>query len=116
MDIIMLKKAKELASDSWFTLEEETDTRLTFATREHGNVCEEEPGSEDIEEAKRIRALIISQLPQLEVTIDVCDEWVSVNVAVSNYINCHKCGTQTYRENAIAGLCVSCSNKHNSHY
>lgn len=70
--------------NSYFEVEdEEEDVNLLFATRENGNVGEEEIGEEDYTEAQRIEQYIVEKYPLCTVEVETVDEWVHINVTVN---------------------------------
>lgn len=68
---------------SWFVWEDENDM---FATRQHGNVLEEEYSDIDYEEGLRVKKLLLEKFPEtvFNVDIDVVDEWVLININSEN--------------------------------
>jgi len=61
----------------------ETDgNTLTFSTREHGNVGEEEPGEEDIRAAHRVAGDIRHQYDVKNIEVSSVDEWVYLEFEV----------------------------------
>ena len=75
----MVDEIKKLIGPTWFDVENDDDDSVSLSTREHGDVGEEEPGQEDIDEARRIlRAVNASS--EFKATADVCDEWVSIEI------------------------------------
>ncbi len=57
---------------------------LSFETRDNGNVGEEEYGEEDYTAAENIQKLLNNTFDNINIDIDVCDEWVILNVEVKN--------------------------------
>ena len=55
---------------------------LTFSTREHGNVGEEEPGEEDIKAAHRVAGDIRHQYDVKNIEVSSVDEWVYLEFEV----------------------------------
>ena len=55
---------------------------LTFSTREHGNVGEEEPGEEDIKAAYRVAGDIRHQYDVKNIEVSSVDEWVYLEFEV----------------------------------
>lgn len=49
----MKDQITEIVGRTWFSFEEDRETYF-LRSREYGDVCEEEPGKQDIEEAKRL--------------------------------------------------------------
>lgn len=69
---------------TWF--EEEalgfTPPTLFLTTRRHGNVGDEEPGQEDLVEARRLKAALTRAFPGVKVVIHTVDEWVNLDVVL----------------------------------
>lgn len=66
---------------TWFDIDSEPDDEvILLATRENGNVGDEVPGKEDLDEANRIKKLIQTKFPELEVEIEIVDEWVHIEI------------------------------------
>lgn len=66
--------------DSWFDQDDTSKEWVHFSTRDNGDVANEIAGKADIIEAKRLRALILSKFPSLNVRIEVIDEFVEITV------------------------------------
>lgn len=68
--------------NSNFDLENESDNFLSFGTREHGNVYDEEAGEEDIMAAYKIKKYIINifNIDSNKIEVEVVDEWVMLNI------------------------------------
>ena len=59
------------------------DFRLSFATRENGDVCEEEYSDIDYRDAVRVKkALINTFKDKINVDIETCDEWVLLSITL----------------------------------
>jgi len=71
-----------IKENSYFTDETEDD-EITFVTRENGDVGNETPGAKDIQEAKRLKELIIKKFPDSKVNIENVDEWIYLYVDLS---------------------------------
>lgn len=71
-----------IKENSYFTDETEGD-EITFVTRENGDVGNETPGAKDIQEAKRLKELIIKKFPDSKVNIENVDEWIYLYVDLS---------------------------------
>jgi len=69
---------------TYFDLDESTPTTLMYSTREHGDVGDERPGSEDIAEARGLRKELIEEFGagSIRVGIEPVDEWVHLTVTV----------------------------------
>lgn len=63
---------------SWFDLEEIDDSGVHFTTRLNGNVATGRRGDRDLQEAFRIQEQIEEAFPNVEVDVEVCDEWVNL--------------------------------------
>lgn len=70
------------AQNTWFELEDATENRIAYTTRENGNMGNDTAGSADIVEAKRLKKIIDAQFEQAETTIDTMDEWVNLTVKI----------------------------------
>jgi hypothetical protein len=72
---------KLVKQESWFSLDDDDDDYLLFATRDHGDVGDEEPGIEDIREGQRVGRLIRDRFwDVVEVELEIVDEWVHLNI------------------------------------
>ena len=67
---------------SSFVHDETNGNTLTFSTREHGNVEEEEPGEEDIRAAHRVAGDIRHQYDVKNIEVSSVDEWVHLEFEV----------------------------------
>ena len=77
----VMKRAKDfIGANSWFSFDGDDDGTMSFSTREHGNVCDEEPGEADIAEARRLIKLVRDKFPSLKLSGEVVDEWVCIYV------------------------------------
>lgn len=65
---------------TWFEFDDESQTSISFATRDNGDVGNERPGRPDLDEAKRIIKELKDKYPALGVNGDTADEWVYVKV------------------------------------
>ena len=61
---------------SWFTHNNTEDNRLSFSTRENGNVGDETPGKEDFKKAHELAIDIKKSFDIVNVEISSVDEWV----------------------------------------
>lgn len=70
--------------ESWFELDEKEPNWASFTTREHGNVGEEQAGSEDIRMANKIRKVLLDKYGSnnIKVELEVVDEWVDMSVSI----------------------------------
>ena len=67
---------------SSFVHDETNGNTLSFSTREHGNVGEEEPGEEDIKAAHRVAGDIRHQYDVKNIEVSSVDEWVYLEFEV----------------------------------
>lgn len=65
---------------SWMDLEDDQSDYLSWATRRHGNVGDDEPGSQDIAHARTLAKKIKARFPGLTVEQDEVDEWTTLSV------------------------------------
>ena len=79
MSLPTIQEIKKIIGGTWFDFEGD-ETIISLDTRDHGDVGGEEPGSKDIIEANRIIKLLRTQFPNLSISGDTCDEWVSVEI------------------------------------
>jgi hypothetical protein len=79
MSLPTIQEIKKIIGDTWFEFEGD-ETVISLDTRDHGDIGGEEPGSADITEAKRIIRLLRGEFPNLSISGDTCDEWVSVEI------------------------------------
>jgi hypothetical protein len=64
-----------------FRLDEETPRHLGLSTRDHGSVGDEEPGEQDIRNARSLRDVIKERFPDgFRYEIDTVDEWTWLNI------------------------------------
>ena len=81
----MIETVKDfMENKSYFDLEDEDESSLSYATRDNGDVGEEEYGMEDYTHARKIKKALILQFGnhKVSVSIDTCDEWVYVQITV----------------------------------
>lgn len=69
-----------VSKNSWFQFEEETETELHFATREHGDVGLEDAHPKDIDAAREICKRLHHLHSNIKATYETCDEWVNITV------------------------------------
>lgn len=70
----------KIHNTSWFRYEEDvSDTEMSFATRDNGNVGDETPGREDQREAWFLKRKFEQEYP-VEIEVEEVDEWVMLNV------------------------------------
>lgn len=67
---------------SGFNHDETYGNTLTFSTREHGDVGEEEPGEQDIKMAHQIAGDIRHQYDVKNIEVSSVDEWVYLEFEV----------------------------------
>lgn len=79
-----VKSVKKAIGRTWFDVEEESSNSLLLTTRENGDVGYEEPGSEDIREAKRIKKELMNEFgsKNVSVSMEAVDEWVHIDVRI----------------------------------
>jgi hypothetical protein len=77
----MKDQITEIVGRTWFSFGEDRETYF-LRSREYGDVCEEEPGKQDIEEANRLIGLL--RKAGHKVSGDVVDEWVEVIIRKQN--------------------------------
>lgn len=77
-----LQNLKEIISDSWFQLDDHSESHCLFATRKNGCTYNERASAKDITEAEKLKVKILSQIDDVEVDVDVVDEWVHLNVSM----------------------------------
>lgn len=68
-------------SKTYMDVESETN-KLDFflSTRENGDVGNETPSLEDLDEAQRVQEIIKSKFPELKITISTTDEWTNLRI------------------------------------
>ena len=78
------EKIQDVIGRTWFDLEETGPDSLMYATRDNGDVGDEEVGREDISEAVRIRKDLLKTFgsKNLEVSIEPVDEWVYLSIRI----------------------------------
>lgn len=67
------------------TPDEKRERTLSYATRDHGNVGDEEPGEEDIRMMKELKRHLKEKfgMNSLIITLDTADEWVSMDIEIA---------------------------------
>jgi hypothetical protein len=83
MKLPTLEEIKKTIGQTWFTEDGCDSSLISLSTRDHGDVGNEEPGSRDISEAKRIIKILREAYPHLFIDGDTCDEWVSVEIRLT---------------------------------
>jgi hypothetical protein len=64
----------------WFEFDDENENYFSITTREHGDIGDERPGSEDIQKAREIaRKFLAKYGKKYSVEVDTTDEWVNVD-------------------------------------
>jgi hypothetical protein len=66
-----------------FTLDAEEEHGYTYSTRGHGDICEETPGREDIEAARKAVRHLRSKFPDCHVDMEAVDEWVIIDITTN---------------------------------
>jgi hypothetical protein len=66
---------------TWFEIEDQSSTRISLVTRQHGDVSDDRPGREDIREASRLVKELRKRFSKIaKITADSVDEWVMVDI------------------------------------
>lgn len=71
------------ATKTYLDIENEGDMNNIFlSTREHGNVGDETPGSEDIKEVQRVQKILQKKFAKddIKITASTTDEWVNLDI------------------------------------
>lgn len=71
---------KIIKDNSYFELLQEDDDGLRFGSRLNGNIANETYGIKDVQEAKKIKTLILDKFPFLKVSIEDIDEWIDIYI------------------------------------
>ena len=71
-----------LKQRTWFEFDDEGDDYILLATRENGDVGNEQPGQADWREGQRLAKLIKQNFKKVKVNLDYTDEWVNLEVRV----------------------------------
>lgn len=66
--------------DTTVSIADERDDFISFSTRENGDVGNESPGKEDIIDVKRLKSALSKQFNNIDMEIEIVDEWVHLNV------------------------------------
>lgn len=77
----MNPKAVEDIADRMLRGWDREGNQLEWSTREHGDVGNEEPGEEDIRQAKEFGRAVMKEVPGASVQMEVVDEFVHVSVS-----------------------------------
>ena len=72
-------EVKAAIGNTWFDAQDDNG-KIMLDTRDHGNLGEETPGKKDIEEGRRITKALKAAYPQHEVSFEIVDEWVIVDI------------------------------------
>ena len=80
-----LKKIKKWMDRScnsfYFEIDDENETNINYISRQHGNVGDEEPGQEDIDNAYTIKRNLMEMFNgEITIEIETVDEWVDINI------------------------------------
>jgi hypothetical protein len=81
----LLKISNIINKESYFSNDGDLESKkmlMTYATRKHGNVGDEEHSQKDVEEAQRVYELIKPLLKKLKLVfeLEVVDEWVTFSI------------------------------------
>lgn len=79
----LIKSVEQAIVESKTYMDVESKTnRLDFflSTRDNGDVGDETPGLEDLNEAQRVQKIIQSKFPELKITISTTDEWTNLRI------------------------------------
>ena len=68
-------------NNSYFQVDDEEC--LSFTTRKHGNIAEEEYSNIDYLEAIKICQKVKNEFEDIEYDIDTCDEWVNIYISIT---------------------------------
>jgi hypothetical protein len=80
MSLPTISQINKTIGSTWFDEDCVCSDLISISTRDHGDVGGECPGDKDIIEARRIIKILKEAYPNLYVTGDTCDEWVSVEI------------------------------------
>ena len=73
---------RDLIKDTDFTVQQEEYDMMILATRENGNVGDEEFGQKDYEAAQKLEAVLYSKYRGLlSTSVDVVGEWVNIEIS-----------------------------------
>jgi len=79
----LIKSVEQAIVESKTYMDVESKTnKLDFflSTRENGDVGNETPSLEDLNEAQRVQDIIKSKFPELKITISTTDEWTNLHI------------------------------------
>ena len=68
-------------SNSYFQVDDEE--YLSFTTRRHDNIAEEQYSNIDYLEAIKICQKVKREFEDIEYDIDTCDEWVNIYISIT---------------------------------
>ena len=68
-------------NNSYFQVDDEE--YLSFTTRKHGNIAEEQHSNIDYLEAIKICQKVKKEFEDIEYDIDTCDEWVNIYISIT---------------------------------
>ena len=66
-----------------WNVDDSDDQSILISTREHGNTYAEEPGQEDIDEAKKIIKDLKNKFNDIKIVPEIVDEYVTLNIIAS---------------------------------
>ena len=69
-----------IAKHSYLDADDIEGNTLSFATRDNGNVGEEEYGEEDYTHAITLKSKLLNEFKNITVEIDTIDEWVILTI------------------------------------
>lgn len=69
-------------NNSYFQVDDEE--HLSFTTRKHGNIAEEQHSDIDYLEAIKICQKVKKEFEHIEYDIDTCDEWVNIYISITD--------------------------------
>lgn len=75
-----LAEITKAVGGTWFDDDGSDSSLVSISSRNYGDVGGERAGQPDITEAKRIIKILKEAYPDLDITGDTCDEWVSVEI------------------------------------
>jgi chromosome condensin MukBEF ATPase and DNA-binding subunit MukB len=79
----LIKSVEQAIVESKTYMDVESKTNkldLFLSTRENGDVGNETPSLEDLNEAQRVQKIIQSKFPELKITISTTDEWTNLHI------------------------------------
>jgi hypothetical protein len=67
---------------SYFDDESDEYETIEFATRQNGDIYNEESSDLDYQEGRRVKKELLAKFDGIEVNIDTVDEWVLLSVTI----------------------------------